>query len=188
MKWQRWAWAGICKRLRSKLAGAEANELSDLQFAEQLAEFECRSRMTKRIDLHRRQASFPVHKAIEEFDFRPQTALTKRQINQWLDLQFIDQRAHLIFIGPPGTGKTHLAIAIGNQAIDARYKVCCSPPPMNGVIQASLRPYGSAPFPRRRRAKNTRPAARIPTRSRVSWGQYKTLSPVISARERDTPC
>ncbi|MBC7358860.1 MAG: ATP-binding protein [Desulfacinum sp.] len=56
-------------------------------------------------------------------DYRHQTTITKRQITQLLDFRFIDERANLIFIGPPGVGKTHLAIGIGQEAIDAGYKV-----------------------------------------------------------------
>ena len=99
----------LSQHLETLLAGAEANQLSYLHFAEQLAEYECQQRMSKRVALHRRQASFPVHKALEEFDYRHQSAITKRQVNQLLDFQFIDNRAKLILIGPPGVGKTHLA-------------------------------------------------------------------------------
>ena len=49
--------------------------------------------------------------------------ITKRQVNQLLDFRFIDERANLVFIGPTGVGKTHLAIGIGHKAIEAGYKV-----------------------------------------------------------------
>lgn len=52
-----------------------------------------------------------------------QTTITKRQVNQLLDFSFLDERANLVFIGPPGVGKTHLATGIGHQAIEAGYKV-----------------------------------------------------------------
>lgn len=57
------------------------------------------------------------------FDYRHQTTVTKRQINGLLDFSFIDERQNVIFIGPPGVGKTHLAIGIGHEAIHAGYKV-----------------------------------------------------------------
>src|SRR3546814_20575736 len=58
-----------------------------------------------------------------DFDYRHQTTITKRQVNALLDFGFIDHRENVVFIGPPGVGKTHLAIGIGQKAIQAGYKV-----------------------------------------------------------------
>lgn len=110
----------------SLIAAAEENDLSYLQFAESMLEHELQARSQKRLETNRRQASFPVEKHLEEFDYRFQTSITKRQIIQLLDFSFIDNRANLIFIGPPGVGKTHLAIGIGLKAIGAGYKVLFS--------------------------------------------------------------
>jgi len=65
-----------------------------------------------------------VHKSLDEFDYRFQTTITKREINTLLDFGFIDNRENVVFIGSPGVGKTHLAIGIGVKAIEAGYKVC----------------------------------------------------------------
>ena len=113
----------IGKGLHQLLGEAEANELSYLQFAHQLAEYEWAQRNLKRVERNRRLAGFPVHKTLEEFDYRHQSTITKRQVNQLLDFSFIDNRANLVFIGPPGVGKTHLAIGIGHKAVDAGFKV-----------------------------------------------------------------
>jgi DNA replication protein DnaC len=51
------------------------------------------------------------------------TTINKRQVNQLLDFTFMENHENLVFIGPPGVGKTHLAIGIGQKAIDAGYKV-----------------------------------------------------------------
>lgn len=109
--------------LETLLKQASENELSHLQFADLLVTHEIAERNRKRIDNNHRKAGFPVNKQLEEFDYRFQTTITKRQVNQLLDFQFIDERHNLIFIGPPGVGKTHLAIGIANKAIDAGYKV-----------------------------------------------------------------
>lgn len=113
----------LASELESLLASAEANELSYLQFAEGLMNQEITERTHKRIRLNRRKANFPRPKSLEEFDYRHQTTITKRQVNQLLDFSFIDNRANLVFIGPPGVGKTHLATGIAQKAIDAGYKV-----------------------------------------------------------------
>ena len=122
-KYRELRFTNIAEALESLLANAESNELSYLQFAEQLVDHELSNRQRKRIELNRRKASFPVVKCLEEFDYRHQTTITKRQVNQLLDFSFIDHRHNLMFIGPPGVGKTHLAMGIGLKAIDAGYKV-----------------------------------------------------------------
>ena len=105
------------------IAQAEENELSYLQFAQQLFDHELQSRNHRRIEINQRKAGFPVEKQLEEFDYRAQSSISKRQVNQLLDFSFIDECDNLIFIGPPGVGKTHLAIGIGQKAIRAGYKV-----------------------------------------------------------------
>lgn len=113
----------IANDLADLLARAEANETSLLAFADMLIEHESGQRDSKRIDLNRRQASFPSDKRLEEFDYRHQTTITKRQVQALLDFTFLDNRENLVFIGPPGVGKTHLAIGIARKAIDAGYRV-----------------------------------------------------------------
>jgi DNA replication protein DnaC len=102
---------------------AEANDLSYLHFTQLLLEHEVKQRNDKRLALNRRKAGFPVEKHLESFDYRHQTTITKRQVHQLLDFDFIDNRHNLILIGPPGVGKTHLSIGLGLKAIDAGYKV-----------------------------------------------------------------
>ena len=113
----------IAQGLADLLRQAEANEVSYLAFAESLVTEELQRRNQRRIDMNRRKAGFPVDKRLVEFDYRHQTTITKRQVSQLLDFRFIDERANLVFIGPPGVGKTHLAIGIGQEAIEAGYKV-----------------------------------------------------------------
>lgn len=113
----------IGKGLEQLLAEAQANELSYLQFAHQMAQFEFQQRNQRRVELNRRKAGFPMLKTLDEFDYQHQTTITKRQVNQLLDFSFIDNRANVIFIGPPGVGKTHLAIGIGQKAVDAGFRV-----------------------------------------------------------------
>jgi len=114
---------GIADELQELLAHAEANAVSYLDFAEQLAEREQQVRERKRLVGNRRRAKLPPGKYLEDFDYRHQTTITKRQVHALLDFGFIDNRQNLVFIGPPGVGKTHLAVGIAHKALDAGYKV-----------------------------------------------------------------
>ncbi len=105
---------------------AESNEVSFLRFAEMLVEQELAVRDENRISLNMKRAGFPVLKQLEEFDFSIQRTITKKQIVSLLDFGFIDNRENIIFIGPAGIGKTHLATSIGVKAVEAGYKVLFS--------------------------------------------------------------
>lgn len=122
-RWRSLRLGHLAQSLETLISQAEANELSYLQFTEMLVESEVRERNRKRLALNRGKAGFPVEKHLEEFDYRHQTTITKRQVNQLADFQFIDQRSNVVFIGPPGVGKTHLATGLGLKAIEAGYKV-----------------------------------------------------------------
>ena len=68
-------------------------------------------------------AGFPVIKKIEDFDFNFQKSITKKQINRLLEMDWIDRMYNLIFLGPPGLGKTHISISLGYRAAEMGYKV-----------------------------------------------------------------
>lgn len=115
--------SATANELTSLLAQAEANELSYLNFAQTLVEHELTTRANSRVARNLKLAQFPSEKLLEAFDYRHQTTITKRQVNALLDFSFIDNRDNLVLIGPPGVGKTHLAIGIGHKAVQAGYKV-----------------------------------------------------------------
>jgi DNA replication protein DnaC len=70
-----------------------------------------------------KNAGFPVVKRIEDFDLSFQRSITQRQINRLLEMDWIDRMYNLIFLGPPGVGKTHISVALGYKAVEAGYKV-----------------------------------------------------------------
>ncbi|MCK9466693.1 MAG: IS21-like element helper ATPase IstB [Thiopseudomonas sp.] len=115
--------SAIASELTQLLADAEEGEMSYLSFANRLAEHELSRRQSSRVQRNHKAAGFPAQKHLEGFDYRHQTTISKRQVNALLDFQFIDERHNLVFIGPPGVGKTHLAIGIGHKAVEAGYRV-----------------------------------------------------------------
>jgi DNA replication protein DnaC len=102
---------------------AKQNDISYLEFIEDLLKLEMQSRMKTRVKRYLKLANFPALRTIEEFDFRFQTSITKRDVNEWLTFSWIEQRANKILMGAPGVGKTHLALGTGYSAIHKGYKV-----------------------------------------------------------------
>ncbi len=70
-----------------------------------------------------RKAQFPKIKHIKEYDFNLQEGITVEQINRICDFVWIEQAFNVVFLGAPGLGKTHLATAIGVEAIKSGYSV-----------------------------------------------------------------
>lgn len=66
-------------------------------------------------------AHLPIVKTLEAFDFSFQPGLSERLIWELADLSFVQNATNLIFLGPPGTGKTHLALALAVKALAAGY-------------------------------------------------------------------
>jgi DNA replication protein DnaC len=67
-------------------------------------------------------ARFPARKSLEEFDFDHARALKRETITHLGTLDFITARDNVVFLGPPGTGKTHLAIGLGIRACQAGHR------------------------------------------------------------------
>jgi len=70
-----------------------------------------------------RQARFPARKSLEEFDFDHARSLKRETIAHLGTLDFVAARENVVFLGPPGTGKTHLAIGLGIRACQAGHRV-----------------------------------------------------------------
>lgn len=68
-------------------------------------------------------ARFPYVKTIEQFDFSFQPSLNEKEIARLGSLAFIEAKGNVIFLGPPGVGKTHLAVGLGVKACMAGYRV-----------------------------------------------------------------
>jgi DNA replication protein DnaC len=69
-----------------------------------------------------KNAGFPYMATIEEFDFGFQTSITKKQMLQLQELTWLESAFNVMFLGPPSTGKTHLAVSLGITAVNQGYK------------------------------------------------------------------
>jgi len=66
-------------------------------------------------------SGFPIKKNLEDFDFNFQPSIDKRQIEELATMRFLENGENVVFLGPPGVGKTHLASALGMVAAKYRY-------------------------------------------------------------------
>jgi DNA replication protein DnaC len=105
----------------SQQAAAEGWSYS--HFLGYLLEGELRERHRKRVALNRQFARFPYEKRLSEFDFDAQPGLDRRLIEELATGRFLYEGRNVIFLGPPGVGKTHLAIALGQITAELGHRV-----------------------------------------------------------------
>ena len=97
--------------------------LSNEEYLLSIFRAEAKAREEKAVKERLKQARFPTYKDFEEFDCGFQKGITKEQLHMLAKLEWLDALFNLILIGPPGTGKTHIALAIGNKAAREGYTV-----------------------------------------------------------------
>lgn len=97
----------------------ERGELSALEALDIVLAEELSTRETRRIRMASMTARLTQIRTLESFDFSFQPSLDRSQILTLAQLGFVDRKEVVHFLGPPGTGKTHLAIALGHEAIKA---------------------------------------------------------------------
>lgn len=114
---------GLRKSYASLAREALENDHSMIRFLSACLTEELESRKQSRLHAYTRQARFPVYKTFEEFDFTALPSLQKQRVLSLANGQFIQNKENVVCMGGSGTGKTHVAIAIGTSAIAAGYRV-----------------------------------------------------------------
>ena len=102
---------------------AKENKSSYFSFLDHLLEEEVAAKEKRRIQTAMKTAGLPVAKTIEEYDFSFHPQLDQKEVMELFDLSFISDQENVIFLGPPGVGKTHLAISLAIKACHHGFKV-----------------------------------------------------------------
>ncbi len=114
---------GMATILPTRYQEARSNELDYLDFLQNLINDELAKRQSNLLNRRMKIARFPALKTIDEFDFDFNPVLKKREIMALASCGFVAKPQNVLFIGPPGVGKSHLAIALGIAAIHNGYTV-----------------------------------------------------------------
>lgn len=102
---------------------SQKEEWTILKTLHTLLEKEKSNRTDKAREKRIKDAGFPYMATIEEFDFGFQKSVSKKHIQQLMELSWLESAFNIMFLGPPSVGKTHLATSLGIAAVNAGYKV-----------------------------------------------------------------
>ena len=121
------------KQLRMPAASAEIEGLvqkgkrsQDLKWLSELLSTELDARADNAVEKRIKKAEFPERRSFEQFNWDFNKKLPREKIEDLKDLKFIENNEIALFLGSPGTGKSHLAIALGMGAAQAGHSVFCT--------------------------------------------------------------
>ncbi|WP_053264205.1 ATP-binding protein [Escherichia coli] len=113
--------------VESLLEQAAKKELNYREFLCMALQQEWNGRHQRGMESRLKQARLPWVKTLEQFDFTFQPGIDRKVVRELAGLAFVESSENVILLGPPGVGKTHLAIALGVKAVDAGHRVLFMP-------------------------------------------------------------
>lgn len=106
---------------------AEQKTWTYYELLNQLLTYEQTKREEKNKARRLKWAKFPYQKTLDDYNLSEQISLTERKMRQLKEINWLEQQYNLILLGPPGVGKTHLAVGVGLEAIEHGYQVMFLP-------------------------------------------------------------
>jgi DNA replication protein DnaC len=119
--------SGLLHTLELRSQQAVDDKLSYVEFIHRLLSDEVERRDAKKLDRRLNQADFEAHKTLEDFDFTFNPKIPREQIIELGTTSFVARHENALLIGPAGTGKSHIAQAIGHRACRAGHKTLYIP-------------------------------------------------------------
>lgn len=113
----------VAQRIDAMLSEAARGEPTYLDFLDGLLREEVDSKQRKRVQMGLTIAHFPQARTLEDFDFRFQPSVDQRLVKELSTARFLSPSDNVLIFGPPGVGKTHLAIALGRAVVEAGHTV-----------------------------------------------------------------
>lgn len=115
--------SGAREYIEELMLTATQEELTALEFTNRLLAQEIEARNANSLKRRMKQAQFPEHKTLDQFDFGFQQSVNKQQILQLMDMGWVEKAFNLFFLGPSSIGKTHLSLSLGIRAVELGYQV-----------------------------------------------------------------
>ena len=107
--------------LDNYLERAVADKLNIVEVLDHIFSEEAKSKRRRAYEKQIQMSGFPIKKTLDDFDFSFQPSIDKRQIDELATMRFLENGENVVFLGPPGVGKTHLASALGLVAARHRF-------------------------------------------------------------------
>jgi DNA replication protein DnaC len=115
--------SAMAAKLQVRLQEATANELTYLEFLQNLIDDELSTRRDRLLNKRLKQAKLPFMKTLNDFDFGFNPSINRQKVKQLASSAFVANHENILMIGPPGVGKTHLAISFSIEAIQKGFSV-----------------------------------------------------------------